>query len=62
MCLCVFMFLPGKLDDEVLSTVYERRAQFLDLDDLAVLTSVNFHDVVAQSNLTVAMFYHRCET
>lgn len=34
----------------------------LDVDSFPQLTSDNFHDVVAQSSLTVALFYFKCET
>uniref|UniRef100_M4AL88 Thioredoxin domain containing 16 n=1 Tax=Xiphophorus maculatus TaxID=8083 RepID=M4AL88_XIPMA len=47
----------GELDDEVAAEVYRNRGHFLDLDLVTQLTSDNFHSEVAQSSLTVALFY-----
>uniref|UniRef100_A0A1A8JD98 Thioredoxin domain containing 16 n=3 Tax=Nothobranchius kuhntae TaxID=321403 RepID=A0A1A8JD98_NOTKU len=46
-----------RLDDEIAATVFANRADFLDTDSVARLTSENFHTEVAQSSLTVALFY-----
>uniref|UniRef100_A0A4W6DZL2 Thioredoxin domain containing 16 n=1 Tax=Lates calcarifer TaxID=8187 RepID=A0A4W6DZL2_LATCA len=47
----------GKLDDEIAASVYENRGSLLDMDSITQLTSDNFHTTVAQSSLTVALFY-----
>ncbi|KAM7375344.1 hypothetical protein PAMA_014445 [Pampus argenteus] len=47
----------GILDDEIASIVYENRGNQLDMDSVTQLTSDNFHTTVAQSSLTVALFY-----
>ncbi|XP_026218596.1 thioredoxin domain-containing protein 16 isoform X2 [Anabas testudineus] len=47
----------GKLDDEIAASVYENRGEMLDLDSIIQLTSDNFHTAVAQSSLTVVLFY-----
>ncbi|XP_023185203.1 thioredoxin domain-containing protein 16 isoform X2 [Xiphophorus maculatus] len=47
----------SELDDEVAAEVYRNRGHFLDLDLVTQLTSDNFHSEVAQSSLTVALFY-----
>ncbi|XP_026157574.1 thioredoxin domain-containing protein 16 isoform X2 [Mastacembelus armatus] len=47
----------GNLDDEVAVSVYENRGNSLDLDSITQLTSDNFHTAVAQSSLTVVLFY-----
>ncbi|XP_014909298.1 thioredoxin domain-containing protein 16 isoform X1 [Poecilia latipinna] len=47
----------GELDDEVAADVYRNRGHFLDLDQVTQLTSDNFHSEVAQSSLTVVLFY-----
>lgn len=49
------------MDDEIASAVFESRLDELDLDSVMKLTSDNFHDMVAQSSLTVALFYLRCK-
>ncbi|XP_054915546.1 thioredoxin domain-containing protein 16 isoform X2 [Poeciliopsis prolifica] len=49
----------GELDDEVAAEVYRNRGHFLDLDSVTQLTSDNFHSEVAQSSLTVVLFYLR---
>ncbi|XP_047432417.1 thioredoxin domain-containing protein 16 [Mugil cephalus] len=49
----------GALDDEVAASVFESRGNVLDMDSVAQLTSDNFHATVAQSSLTVALFYLR---
>ncbi|XP_039998342.1 thioredoxin domain-containing protein 16 [Xiphias gladius] len=49
----------GKLDDEIAASVYENRGNLLDMDSITQLTSDNFHTTVAQSSLTVALFYLR---
>uniref|UniRef100_UPI0037E7B100 thioredoxin domain-containing protein 16 n=1 Tax=Semicossyphus pulcher TaxID=241346 RepID=UPI0037E7B100 len=46
-----------KLDDEVAASVFENRGDLLDMDSITQLTSDNFHAAVAQSSLTVALFY-----
>ncbi|KAJ0062298.1 hypothetical protein NL108_007510 [Boleophthalmus pectinirostris] len=46
-----------QLDDEVAASVYRKRAEELDMDVFTVLNTQNFHRVVAQSSLTVALFY-----
>lgn len=58
------MFLclpPAKLDDEIAASVHTQRANMLDLDSIIELTSDNFHTEVAQSSLTVVLFYLRCK-
>lgn len=63
MCICVVLCLfPGKLDDEVAASVYENRGNMLDLESITQLTSDNFHTAVAQSSLTVVLFYLKCKT
>ncbi|KAM6893500.1 thioredoxin domain-containing protein 16 [Xenentodon cancila] len=47
----------GKLDDEVASSVFEKRGSSLDMDSITQLTSDNFHTEVAESDLTVVLFY-----
>ncbi|XP_070786853.1 thioredoxin domain-containing protein 16 [Enoplosus armatus] len=47
----------GTLDDEIAVSVYENRGNLLDMDSVAHLTSDSFHAAVAQSSLTVALFY-----
>lgn len=59
MSLCV---PSAKLDDEVASTVFENRGVFPDMDSVTQLTADNFHDAVAQSSLTVALFYLQCKS
>ncbi|XP_049918948.1 thioredoxin domain-containing protein 16 isoform X2 [Epinephelus moara] len=49
----------GKLDDEVAMSFYESRGNLLDMDLIIQLTSDNFHATVAQSSLTVVLFYLR---
>ncbi|XP_036947114.1 thioredoxin domain-containing protein 16 isoform X3 [Acanthopagrus latus] len=49
----------GKLDDEVAASVYEIRGDMTDMDSITQLTSDNFHTAVAQSSLTVTLFYLR---
>ena len=66
-CMCVFTVSNvhlhlGKLDDEVAESVYESRGDMTDMDSITQLTSDNFHAAVAQSSLTVALFYLRCKT
>ncbi|XP_074520327.1 thioredoxin domain-containing protein 16 [Halichoeres trimaculatus] len=46
-----------ELDDEIAASVYDNRWNLQDLDSITQLTSENFHTVVAQSSLTVALFY-----
>uniref|UniRef100_A0AAV2LB15 Thioredoxin domain-containing protein n=1 Tax=Knipowitschia caucasica TaxID=637954 RepID=A0AAV2LB15_KNICA len=46
-----------QLDDEVASSVYLNRGNELDMDIFTELNTQNFHSVVAQSSLTVALFY-----
>ncbi|XP_074482871.1 thioredoxin domain-containing protein 16 [Sebastes fasciatus] len=48
-----------KLDDEIAASVHTQRANMLDLDSIIELTSDNFHTEVAQSSLTVVLFYLR---
>uniref|UniRef100_A0A3Q3VSV8 Uncharacterized protein n=1 Tax=Mola mola TaxID=94237 RepID=A0A3Q3VSV8_MOLML len=48
-----------KLDDEVAASVYENPAKMPDMDSITHLTFDNFHDAVAQSSLTVAVFYFK---
>ncbi|XP_038573258.1 thioredoxin domain-containing protein 16 [Micropterus salmoides] len=47
----------GTLDDEIASSVYENRGNLLDMDSITHLTSDSFHAAVAESSLTVALFY-----
>ncbi|XP_028256723.1 thioredoxin domain-containing protein 16 isoform X2 [Parambassis ranga] len=47
----------GKLDDEIAASVFENRGNLLDMDSVTQLTSENFHVAVAESSLTVALFY-----
>ncbi|CAJ1087009.1 thioredoxin domain-containing protein 16 isoform X1 [Xyrichtys novacula] len=47
----------GELDDEIAASVYEKRGNLPDVDSITHLTSENFHSVIAQSSLTVALFY-----
>uniref|UniRef100_A0A3Q3FJ86 Thioredoxin domain containing 16 n=1 Tax=Labrus bergylta TaxID=56723 RepID=A0A3Q3FJ86_9LABR len=49
----------GELDDEVAASLYENRGDLLDMDSITQLTSENFHAAVAQSSLTVVLFYLR---
>ncbi|XP_041637424.1 thioredoxin domain-containing protein 16 isoform X2 [Cheilinus undulatus] len=46
-----------ELDDEVAASVYESRGNLPDVDSITHLTSENFHATVAQSSMTVALFY-----
>lgn len=46
-----------ELDDEVAAALFEKRTTLLDKESVGQLTSDNFHDAVAQSSLTVALFY-----
>ncbi|XP_041821938.1 thioredoxin domain-containing protein 16 [Chelmon rostratus] len=47
----------GKLDDEIAASLYNNRLDMLDMDSIIQLTADNFHATVAQSSLTVALFY-----
>ncbi|KAI3366068.1 hypothetical protein L3Q82_009884, partial [Scortum barcoo] len=47
----------GKLDDEIAASVYENRGNLLDMDSITQLTSDSFHAAIAQSSLTVVLFY-----
>ncbi|XP_038151850.1 thioredoxin domain-containing protein 16 isoform X2 [Cyprinodon tularosa] len=47
----------GELDDEVAAEVYKNRAHLHDMDSVTQLTSHNFHNEIAESSLTVALFY-----
>ncbi|XP_054479775.1 thioredoxin domain-containing protein 16 [Anoplopoma fimbria] len=47
----------NKLDDEIAVSVFENRLDLPDVDSLIELTDDNFHATVAQSSLTVALFY-----
>ncbi|XP_042261401.1 thioredoxin domain-containing protein 16 isoform X1 [Thunnus maccoyii] len=47
----------GELDDEIAAVIYDNRGDLLDMDSITQLTSDNFHTTVAQSSLTVALFY-----
>lgn len=61
--LCAFVSLyPELLDDEIALSVYENRGNMLDMDLITQLTSENFHAAVAQSSLTVVLFYLKCKT
>lgn len=53
---------PGKLDDEIAAAVFENRGTLSDMDSVTQLTSDNFHSAVAQSGLTVVLFYLKCKT
>ena len=58
------MFLDlssDKLDDEVAASVYENPDKMPDMDSITHLTFDNFHEAVAQSSLTVAVFYFKCD-
>lgn len=58
----VFLFMfPGKLDDEVAASVFENRGNAVDVDSITHLTSDNFHSAVADSSLTVVLFYLKCK-
>lgn len=46
-----------QLDDEVAASVYLSRGRQLDMDIFTELNTHNFHSVVTQSSLTVALFY-----
>ncbi|KAM9820664.1 thioredoxin domain-containing protein 16 [Neosynchiropus ocellatus] len=47
----------GELDDEIAEAVYKNRADLLDSEALTSLTSDNYRATVAQSDLTVVLFY-----
>ncbi|XP_069568838.1 thioredoxin domain-containing protein 16 isoform X1 [Brachyistius frenatus] len=47
----------GNLDDEIAASVFENRGNLPDTDSITQLTSDNFHAALAQSSLTVALFY-----
>ncbi|XP_035484357.2 thioredoxin domain-containing protein 16 isoform X1 [Scophthalmus maximus] len=47
----------GTLDDDIVVSVYKNRGSFLDMDSITQPTSDNIHTTLAQSNLTVALFY-----
>uniref|UniRef100_A0A673BKF9 Thioredoxin domain containing 16 n=1 Tax=Sphaeramia orbicularis TaxID=375764 RepID=A0A673BKF9_9TELE len=49
--------LSSQLDDEVAASVYQDRGNLLDMDLFTPLNTDNFHETVAQSGLTVALFY-----
>ncbi|XP_068612412.1 thioredoxin domain-containing protein 16 [Brachionichthys hirsutus] len=51
--------LLDKLDDEIAASVFENRLKTLDMDSVIELTSDSFHSTVAQSRLTVALFYFK---
>lgn len=57
MCLCTV----HKLDDEVAAVQFEKRTTTLNREVVSQITFDNFHDVVAQSSLTVALFYLQCK-
>lgn len=60
---CVSLCVPSvMLDDEVERTLFENRGTLPDIDSVTQLTADNFHDAVAQSSLTVALFYLRCKS
>ncbi|XP_041834281.1 thioredoxin domain-containing protein 16 [Melanotaenia boesemani] len=46
-----------KVDDEIAASVFENLGSLQDIDVITQLTSDNFHAEVAQSSLTVALFY-----
>lgn len=46
-----------ELDDEIAAYVYDNRLDMQDMDSITQLTTDNFHASVAQSGLTVALFY-----
>ncbi|KAJ0009289.1 hypothetical protein NQD34_000991 [Periophthalmus magnuspinnatus] len=46
-----------QFDDEVAASVYLKRGMDLDMEVFTELNRQNFHSVVAQSSLTVALFY-----
>lgn len=46
-----------QLDDEVAASVYLKRGNDLDMDVFTEINRQNFHSVVEQSSLTVALFY-----
>lgn len=48
-----------ELDDEVAASVFLKRDKELDLDVFTELNTHNFHSIVAQSSLTVVLFYLR---
>lgn len=59
MCVCVCEV--HELDDEVAAALFEKRTTLLDKESVGQLTSDNFHDAIAQSSLTVALFYLQCK-
>lgn len=67
MCTSVYIYIficwpSGKLDDEIAASLYNNRLDMLDMDSIIQLTADNFHATVAQSSLTVALFYLKCKT
>lgn len=58
-CLCL---PPGMLEDEIAASVYENRGNVLYMDSITQLTTDDFHTAVAQSSLTVVLFYLKCKT
>lgn len=59
----VFLCLTsGNLDDEIADIVYENRGNLPDMDSITHLTADDFHAAVAQSSLTVVLFYLKCKT
>uniref|UniRef100_A0A3Q2XAM6 Thioredoxin domain containing 16 n=1 Tax=Hippocampus comes TaxID=109280 RepID=A0A3Q2XAM6_HIPCM len=48
---------PGELEDEIVASVYVNRGHMVHMDSITQLTSDDFPDAVAQSGLTVVLFY-----
>lgn len=59
-CLC-FCLPTAELEDEIALFADENPDQLQNIDYIIQITADNFHDVVAQSSLTVAVFYLDCE-
>ncbi|XP_019716395.1 thioredoxin domain-containing protein 16 [Hippocampus comes] len=47
----------GELEDEIVASVYVNRGHMVHMDSITQLTSDDFPDAVAQSGLTVVLFY-----
>ncbi|XP_061128390.1 thioredoxin domain-containing protein 16 isoform X1 [Syngnathus typhle] len=47
----------GDLEDEIVASVYENRGHLVHMDSITQLTSDDFPNAVAQSGLTVVLFY-----
>ncbi|XP_077462120.1 thioredoxin domain-containing protein 16 [Stigmatopora argus] len=47
----------GELEDEIVASLYVNRGHETEMDSITQLTSDNFPDAIAQSGLTVVLFY-----